>query len=239
MKPSLSVVVLCYKAGESITPFVGQMISAIEQAHVNFELVLVGNYNRGDTEDSTPRVVRALAAADPRVKAVTLEKQGWMGWDARSGMGAANGEVIVLIDGDNQMPPEDVAQVYARMQDSRADIVTTYRVTRGDGIYRRIQSYGYNLIFRVLFPGIAARDVNSKPKLIRRELFDKFTLISDDWFIDAEIMIQARRYRAHIEEIPTVFLPVVGRRSFVKLSAVWEFVANLTRARIREFFIRP
>ena len=239
MMPDLSVVILCYKAGESILPFVRRMQNILDQTAPTWEMVLVGNYNKGDEADTTPQVVRTLAEGDPRIKALTLEKQGWMGWDARSGMDAATGKVIVLIDGDNQMPPEDVAHVFKQVQHTSADMVTTYRVTRGDGLLRKIQSYGYNLIFHVLFPGIVASDVNSKPKLISRGLYDKFTLTSNDWFIDAEIMIQARRYKAHIEEIPTVFLPMVGRKSFVRVSAIWEFVVNLARARFREFFIHP
>lgn len=237
--PELSVVVLCYKAGESIVPFVERMKCALESASIDWEMVLVGNYNKGDAADSTPRVVRGLAAAEKRIKPLTLEKQGWMGWDARTGLDAAAGRVLALIDGDSQMPPEDVIHVYARMQETQSDLATTFRISRGDGLGRKIQSYGYNFIFCLLFPGIAARDINSKPKLIRRELFEKFALTSNDWFLDAEIMIQARRYKAHIVEIPTVFLPAVERQSFVRLSAILEFVVNLLRARIREFSVRP
>lgn len=199
---------------------------------------LVGNYNQGDTKDETPAVVRSLAEADPRIKAITLVKQGWMGWDARTGLAAATGQNIALIDGDNQMPPEDVLRVYQKLMEGSYDAATTYRTRRGDGLARVVQSLGYNAIFSALFPGTGLRDVNAKPKIIRRAMFDKLKLAADDWFLDAEIVIQLRRHKARIGQIPAIFLASAGRGSFVRLSAVWEFVVNLIKARIREFGVR-
>jgi glycosyltransferase involved in cell wall biosynthesis len=236
--PELSVVVLCYKARETAIDFVARLKEALSAVTPDWELVLVGNYNKGDSTDSTPAVVRQLAAEDSRVVAVTLEKEGWMGWDARTGLARARGRYVAFIDGDNQMPPEDVVRVFTTIRDSDFDMVTTYRVQRGDGSFRLFQSFGYNAIFNCLFPGSGVRDVNSKPKIFRRELFDKLALTSDDWFLDAEIVIQVRRLKARVGQIPTVFRSSVARSSMVKLTAIWEFVMNLLRARIREFFLR-
>lgn len=238
MTPDLSVVVLCYKSGKDIIPFSQRMVSLLEQTGATWELVLVGNYNRGDTNDQTPAIVRKIAEQDPRIKAITLVKEGWMGWDARTGLNAATGKAIALIDGDNQMPPEDVLRVYEHMTGNNLDLVTTFRKRRGDGLGRIIQSFGYNMVFRCLFPGVGVTDVNSKPKLLRRELFDKLALTSNDWFLDSEILVQVRRHKARIGEIPTVFLQSESRRSFVRLSSILEFLVNLLRTRWREFFIK-
>lgn len=237
MVTGLSVVVLCYKSGKNVVPFVERLLNSIDPVIQNWEIVLVGNYNKGDTEDDTPRVVREIAARDKRIKAVTLEKKGWMGWDARTGMAEATGETIALIDGDNQMPPEDVIRVYQKLQDGHYDVVSTYRIWRGDGILRYVQSGVYNLIFSLLFPGTGLSDINAKPKIIRRDFFDKLRLTANDWFLDAEMIIQLRRHKARMAEIPTVFLVANERESFVRASTIWEFVINLIRARFREFFI--
>ena len=42
-----------------------------------------------------------------------------MGWDLRSGLDAATGDVIVLIDGDSQNPVDDVLKLYALMRRDR------------------------------------------------------------------------------------------------------------------------
>jgi len=235
--PKVSVAVLCYKAGKNVPDFVQRVRMALDRVVDDWEIVLVGNYNKGEeTSDPTPKFVREEAAKDPRVKAVVLEKRGMMGWDARSGLRAATGDVIMFIDGDNQMPPEDVEGVYRKLVDENLDLAMTYREVRQDSLIRRLNSKCYNFIFRFLFPGIQARDVNSKPKAMTRELYEKLELTADDWFLDAEIMIQARRHNARIGQIPTVFRAVSDRRSFVRVDAVLEFVKNLLRHRWREFF---
>ena len=236
-KPRISVVILCYKAGQTIPAFVAAVCAAMDRLGCDYELVLVGNHNRGDTVDQTPAVVRWLAAGNPRIIPLTLEKRGMMGWDARQGLAVATGDVIALIDGDNQMPPEDLEHVCRKLLDEDLDLAMTCRAVRKDGFVRRINSRLYNLVFQTLFPGYPVRDVNSKPKAMTREFFDALRLTADGWFLDAEIIIQARRRRARLGQIETVFLQG-DRKSFVRPDAVLEFVRSLLAARLREFFIQ-
>ena len=82
--------------------------------------------------------------------------------------------------------------------------------------------------------GLRARDMNSKPKILSREAYERMRLGADDWFIDAEIMIEARRLGLRIGEVPTGFLGLSGRRSFVSAGAVLEFLRNFALYRLRE-----
>lgn len=236
--PDLSLVVLCYKAGAGVQTFAARTAAVLSGLTENWEMVLVGNYNAGEADD-TPRHVIESAATDKRIKAVCLEKRGWMGWDARSGLAVATGSVIALIDGDNQMPPEDIATLYHKMTAEGLDVAMPYRVQRKDGVVRLLNSRIYNAVYNLMFPGYHVIDVNAKPKLLSKAFYDKLTLTADDWFLDAEILIQARRNRAKLGQIPTVFHKCDDRRSFVRPNAVLEFLLNLVRARIREFFIKP
>ena len=59
-------------------------------------------------------------------------------------------------------------------------------------------------------------------------------LISDDWFIDAEIMIQVRRLKLNFSEISTRFTKLETRKSYIKPMAIIEFVINMVLFRIRE-----
>jgi glycosyltransferase involved in cell wall biosynthesis len=238
MRPELSVVILCYKAGQKTRDFVRTAVKEIEQLTKSWEMILVGNYLPGDTTDETPQVVRELAAGDQRIKAVTLEKKGMMGWDARSGLAQATGATIALIDGDGQMPPEDIGRVYRKLVSEELDMVKPYREQRHDGLLRKLNSDVYNIVFRTLFPGFPVQDVNSKPKIFRREFFNRLKLTANDWFIDAEIMIQARRYKCRLGEVPTVFYESSTRRSFVRVKHILEFLKNLAIARLHEFFIK-
>jgi len=236
--PDISIVILCYKTGNTAEEFILKVIHEICKASTNYEIILVGNYLKGDNADETPEAVREIASSDPRIKAITLEKKGMMGWDARSGLDAATGQTIALIDGDGQMLPEDLLRSYQKLKADNLDMVKTYREKRYDGILRKINSDVYNLLFRSLFPGFRVRDVNSKPKIFTRDFFDQLELTSDDWFFDAEVMIQARRLKCLLGEIPTEFYESKNRKSFIRAKYVLEFLKNLFIARVNEFFVK-
>ncbi len=224
--PCISIVVLAYRSGEGIHQFVKSLIKSLEEHEPNWEIVLVGNHF-ADDGDPTPCIVSKIAENHPRIRAVTRIKEGMMGWDMKSGLEAATGETIVVIDGDGQMPFEDVIRVYRKLKDEDLDLVKTFRTQRGDGFYRKTISVVYNIIFNILFPGLNCRDINSKPKIMTRDVYDAMDLNSNGWFIDAEIMIQAGKMNLKIGETPTVFHRINYRPSFVKIRSIWEFSINL------------
>ena len=227
--PNFSLVVLCYRSGKSIIPFVEQLCRTLSSCNFTWELILVGNYVEG-SDDETPEVVTELARSRPNIRTVVRPKVGMMGWDMRMGLDAARGEYIGVIDGDGQFPPESVVACLMKAKRENLDLTKTYRVRRDDGLYRRLISGVYNLLFKLLF-GMRVRDVNSKPKIIRRSRYELLRLESDDWFADAEIMIRAREEGLSIGEIPVHFLVNDARASFVKPAAILEFTSNLFKYR--------
>jgi hypothetical protein len=152
----------------------------------------------------------------------------------RSGLALATGQYLAVIDGDGQVLVEDLVRIYRLLREQGLDLAKTYRRRRGDGIKRKLFSLVFNGLFHVLFPGLPVRDINAKPKVLTRAAFERMTLQSTDWFIDAEIMLQARSLGLRVGETETEFLGLTGRRSFIRLSAVFEFLRNLFRYRILE-----
>jgi glycosyltransferase involved in cell wall biosynthesis len=224
--------VLCYRSGRSIIPFVEKLCQTLSCCNFTWELVLVGNYVEGSA-DETPEVVEELARTRPNIRTVVRPKVGMMGWDMRMGLDAARGEYIGVIDGDGQFPPESVVACLLKAKVQNLDLTKTYRVRRDDGIYRQLISGVYNLLFKLLF-GLRIHDVNSKPKIIRRSKYELLNLESDDWFVDAEIMIRAQEEGLSIGEIPVHFLVNDTRASFVKPAAIFEFMSNLFKYRLRK-----
>src|SRR5262249_1172305 len=94
----------------------------------------------------------------------------------------------------------------------------------------RLISTVYNGIFSLLF-GFKVRDINSKPKIIRRDKYELLQLESDDWFADAEIVIRARELGLKIGETPVHFKINDNRGSFGKGRGIVEFTSNLLKYR--------
>ena len=93
-EPYFSLVVLCYRSGESIIPFVERLQRTLSRCNFSWELVLVGNYIEG-SDDETPQVVTKLAENSPNIRTVIRPKQGMMGWDMRMGLDAARGGLFI------------------------------------------------------------------------------------------------------------------------------------------------
>ena len=235
-KPAISVVILCYRSGDFARVFYKRVKDILEENNLDYEIVLVGNYRPG-SGDTTPDVVRDIVKNNPRticvIKDKTDPKQA-MGWDMRTGLEASTGETITVIDGDGQMPPEDIARLFEKLKKDHLDFCKATRISRGDGIYRKLISRTFNLVMRILFPKIVG-DINGKPKLFTREVYERLKLESNDWFIDAEIMIKIRRFDIKIGDIKTDFHKNPERQSFISFKANFEFIKNIIHWRIKEF----
>lgn len=190
--PALSAILLGYRAEEALTPIAESLYAELAAAGIDFELILVANYD-ADWPDTTAHVAADFAAGHLGVKVLDLVKAGGMGWDMRSGLEAAAGEFLVVIDGDGQNPTADVLRIYQAHLERGADVVKGRRSTRGDGLLRRCISIVYNSLFVVMFRAWNLWDINGKPKGLTRSAFESMELSSDDWFVDAEIVLEARR----------------------------------------------
>ena len=232
----ISIVVLCYKADTSITDFLDKIILKGKQRGLNFEMILVANF-WNNKEDTSPLMIKNYAKNKNYCKVISKVKKGDMGWDMKSGFEASSGEIIIVIDGDSQFESSLVFWVYDKLIDNNLDLCKTYRIQREDGIYRKFISKIFNLVFSLLFPAKQYKrefiDINSKPKAFTREAYNKMILTSNDWFIDAEIMINARDHTFRMSSFPICFYKS-ERESFVKPIAIIEFIKNLIYFRLKK-----
>src|SRR5688572_24774475 len=215
-KPELSVVILCYKSGEFAKVFSRKVIDALNRGKLNYEIILVANSWPG-SGDITPRVVKEIVSSSKRVKGVyKLKKKPYhnMGWDMKHGLAASSGETVAIIDGDGQISARDILKIYKKLKKEKLDLCKIKRISRKDGIYRQTISHIYNMLMFILFPGIKS-DVNGKPKVFTQDVYKKLKLSSNDWFIDAEIMIKARRLKLKVGEINGGFRKNPERKSFI------------------------
>jgi glycosyltransferase involved in cell wall biosynthesis len=81
------------------------------------------------SKDGTPRLLAELAAADERVKVITLSRNFGHQPAITAGLEHARGDAVVMIDADLQDPPEVIPDMVARWRDG-ADVVYAVRQSR-------------------------------------------------------------------------------------------------------------
>ena len=126
----ISVVILGYKAGDSLFSFHKKVVNALEEKNLSYEIIIVGNY-RPESGDITPIVVKKISENNPNTLSIIEEKtdsKQAMGWDMRSGLRLAKGKTICVIDGDGQMPAKDIPLVYLKLINEKLDLCKTKRV---------------------------------------------------------------------------------------------------------------
>ena len=121
--PAISVIIPCYRAA-AVLP--GTVASVLDGAPEDLQLLLVDD----GSPDDTGAVCDALAAGDPRVRA--LHRQNGGAAAARNtGLAAADGDWVLFVDADDELLPGLWAALPAALQ-SGADLIL-YGMERASG----------------------------------------------------------------------------------------------------------
>ena len=88
-----------------------------------------------------------------------------------------------------------------------ADIVSAFRFDRTEeGSVRTVYTFFYNFLIRRLF-GVRMRDINFAFKLCRTSIFEYISLSSEGSFIDAELIIRAKKLGFHVIQFGVDYFP--------------------------------
>ncbi|MET0817718.1 MAG: glycosyltransferase family 2 protein [Solirubrobacteraceae bacterium] len=119
----LSVVAPMHDEEDMVGAFHARTVAALDG--IEFELLLVDDGSR----DRTGERLRALAAADDRIKLISLSRNFGHQAAISAGLEHARGDVVVMIDGDLQDPPELIPEMLAAWRRG-ADVVYAVRESR-------------------------------------------------------------------------------------------------------------
>lgn len=125
----------------------GQLVDEVERAcrelGLTFELILVDD---GCPEDSWS-MVQELIRGRPWLKGLRLSRNFGQHAAISTGIAAAQGEWVVVMDCDLQDPPSAIPRLYQAALDGGYDVVFASRVNRQDSAYKRFTSWAF---FRIL-----------------------------------------------------------------------------------------
>jgi glycosyltransferase involved in cell wall biosynthesis len=169
----------------------------------DYELIVVDDAST----DATPQIADRLAAADPHVRVVHHPVNRKLGGSMKTGFASATGDLVLYTDADLPFDMAEVAQAVRLIRYYQADIVSAYRFDRtGEGASRAVYTFFYNVLIRRLF-GVRLRDINFAFKLCRSYVFDHVQLQSEGSFIDAELIIRAKRLGYEVIQFGVDYFP--------------------------------
>ena len=111
----VSIVITAYNVEKWIKECVA---SACRQTHRNIEILVVEDCST----DSTREILHGIA--DARVTVLCNKENIGAGASRRRGIEAANGEYILLLDGDDWLEEDFIATLYKKAVETGAEIVS-------------------------------------------------------------------------------------------------------------------
>ena len=158
----LSLVICVYNEEPNIKPLAEQIKAALK--NFDFEAIYVDD---GST-DNTRTEIRNIN--DERFILVELKRNYGQSSALQAGIDQAEGEFVVLLDGDLQNDPADVPMMLKMMEEEEWDMVAGVRANRKDGMFlRKIPSKIANYLIRKS-TGIHMKDLGCTLKIFTKEI---------------------------------------------------------------------
>jgi glycosyltransferase involved in cell wall biosynthesis len=192
---TLTVVLPAYNEEESLPDVIDQCDQLLQSIpDWSVEVVVVDD---GST-DKSEELLRLLQTTRPWLRVVRHDQNAGYGAALKTGFAAARGQYVFYTDADNQFDLLELREILPLAAD--ADLITGFRVYRFDPLARLVMSWVYNRLVRILYR-VRVRDVDCSFKLMRTERLDRLVLMTDDFFIDTEIVARARKWNWRIKEV--------------------------------------
>ena len=166
----LSIVIPVFNEEENVCTLAKEIVSALSGI-CDYEIIFVND----SSTDNTNQALSNLKKEMPQLRVIHHLQRSGQSAGLRTGILAANGRIIVTLDGDGQNDPADIPillKKYEECRDSNHLMVTGHRVTRKDSKAKRYASKIANAVRSRLL-----RDDNPDTgcalKLFERDLFLK------------------------------------------------------------------
>ncbi|MEK7141434.1 MAG: glycosyltransferase family 2 protein [Patescibacteria group bacterium] len=191
---SLSFLIPAFNDEATIETVVAEAVSVGRRVAKKFEIVVINDGSR----DMTGLNLVTVAKKFKELRVITHRANQGYGRTIKELYYAGRYDWLFTIPGDYQVGAKELEKLIPSSDSS--DMMLGWRVIRRDPTNRLLSSWIYNTLLRLLF-GITLHDINSV-RLLRRSMLQTITLTSHSAFVDAELVIRAKRLGFSVTEIP-------------------------------------
>lgn len=203
----LSVIIPAYKAEKVIQRSLKRVKEVLDETNYLYEIICVVD----GRVDKTFEVAQKVALLYPKqIKVIGYKNNLGKGYAVRFGMAQARGDTIGFIDAGFDIHPSGIKMLLMHFDWYKADVIVGSKRHPASKVtypwQRRILSFGYQMIVRILF-GLNVRDTQVGLKFFRRKVLEETLprLLVKAWAFDVEMLVVAnylgykRIYEAPVE----------------------------------------
>jgi glycosyltransferase involved in cell wall biosynthesis len=195
----LSIVVPIYNEQDNIEELYAAITGALDGSDTEYEIIMVDD----GSGDGSFAALQRIAGQDRRLKVIRLRRNFGQTAAMSAGFDAAQGEVIIPMDGDLQNDPADIPRLLEKLNEGY-DVVSGWRRDRKDTfVTRKIPSKLANTLISAM-TGVHLHDYGCTLKAYRREVLDGINLYGE---MHRFVPALASQIGARVAELPVSHHP--------------------------------
>lgn len=191
-EPSVvAVIIPCLNEEQTIATVVSGFRAVLPSARI----IVVDNCSTDNTAQRAREAGALVIGESRRGKGHAL---------VRGFQAARDAQQIVIVDGDDTYPPEDVIKLLSALDGGAEMAIGTRLMSHEAGAFSTTHSIGNRLfiwLVRLLF-GVRTQDLLSGYRAFTRRFLDLAALLAPGFEIEAELSLQALAHEFQVAEIP-------------------------------------
>ena len=217
---SVSVVIPAHNEEEAIGPVIREVKEALGSTDTEFEILVVDDASIDATFD------RARAEG---VRVVRRPRQGGSGAARRTGIEAAKGDVIVMLDADGSYEPKDIPKLLSHFPEY--DQVNGARTSeQGSLKWLRMPTKWFIRQLACYLTGTHIPDLNTGLKAFKKEIMKKYLWVLPDGFSCVTTMTLAFLANGYaVKYIPTNYRKRIGKSKFHPVKDTLAYLNTVVR----------
>ena len=169
-----SLVIPIFNEEKLIDELVNRTISAVESFISDYEVIFVDD---GSTDLSLNRILY-WQQKNKKIKVLSLSKNFGHQAAYTAGLEHSKGELVAMMDGDLQDPPEMLSEMYRKIKDEDYDIVSGKKIGRKGKKGRNLCAFFFHLLFKYIGE-IKNMENSGNYSMMKREAVDALLLMKE------------------------------------------------------------
>lgn len=238
----VSVVMPAFNESSVVYASLYETAQVLRRASCDYELILVDDGSRDDTHKEAERAQAEISG----IEIVRVPSNIGKGHAIKRGFDFVGGDIVVFLDADLDLHPEQIETLFNYLIENDADVVIgskRHPLSKLDyPWYRKIMSNVYYLLVKLLF-GLPVRDTQTGIKMFRREVLERVLpkLLVKKYAFDLELLVNAHHLRYKIAEAP-ITLNFQGKFGHINARVIYKTImdtlAVFYRLRILKYYDR-
>lgn len=138
MSPEFSIIVPVYNSEQTLLELFNRTAAVFEENALSFEMIFIDDYSQDKSWD----VLLDLKKSHPeKITAIKLAKNFGQHNAIFCGLDHAKGNLIITIDDDLQIPPEEITKLIAEYRKTDSDLVYGFYGKKKHSLFRNFGSY--------------------------------------------------------------------------------------------------